>query len=94
MYKKDLAFVSAAFLVFVFPIFHRTIFWGFKISNFNNFGGFQKNKLFWGIKKLWIYFFWGGGGGGHYKIRLFLGVISIHFLAFLLPVTPLAAFLK
>ena len=28
-------------------------FFGFKILNFNIFGGFQKN-----------YFFWGGGGGG------------------------------
>ena len=30
-------------------------------------------NIFWGIKILWI-FFW-----GHYKIGLYLGVISMHF---------------
>ena len=33
-------------------------FFGFKILNFNIFGGFQKNEFFWGgMKILWI--FWG-----------------------------------
>ena len=36
-------------------IMARTIFWGFNILNFNNFGWFQKNKYFWGMKKLWIF---------------------------------------
>ena len=42
---------------------------------FNIFLGFQKNKYFWGIKILWI-FFGGGGEGVHHKIGLFLGVFS------------------
>ena len=29
---------------------------GFKIWNFNIFGGFQKNKYFLGMKILWIFF--------------------------------------
>ena len=55
-------------------------FWGFKILNFNIFGGFQKYQYFGG----------GGGGGGgmkilwiyHNKIGLVLEVISIHFRDF------------
>ena len=35
--------------------------------NFNIFGGFQKNKYFWGYEVVWIFFFFffffGGGGG-------------------------------
>ena len=46
---------------------------GFKILNFNIFGGFQKNKYFLGMKILWIFF------RGHHKIGLYLGVISMHF---------------
>ena len=38
--------------------------------------GFQKNKYFWGMKILWILF------RGHHKIRLYLGVISMHFRVF------------
>ena len=44
------------------------IFLGFKNLNFNIFGGFQKNKYFFGMKILWI-FFW-----GHHKIGLYLGL--------------------
>ena len=40
-------------------------FFGFKILNFNIFGGFQKNEYFLGgMKILWI-FYW-----GHHKIGL------------------------
>ena len=49
--------------------------WGFKILNFNIFGGFQKYHYFRGMKILWIY---------HYKTGLVLGVISIHFRFFFL----------
>ena len=38
-------------------------------------GGFRKNILL-GMKILWM-FFW-----GHYKIGLYLGVISMHFKVF------------
>ena len=31
-----------------------------------------------------IFFFFGGGGGGHHKIRLYLGVISMHLRVFFL----------
>ena len=31
-------------------------FWGFKILNFNIFGGFQKTEYFGGMKILWIFF--------------------------------------
>ena len=40
------------------------------------------------MKILWIFFFFffwgggGGGGGGHYKIGLYLEVISMHFRVF------------
>ena len=44
-----------------------SFFWG---------GGFQKNEYCLGMKILWI--FW----GGHYKISLYLGVISMHFWVF------------
>ena len=33
-------------------------------------------NMFWGMKILWIFF------GGHHKIRLYLGVISMHFRVF------------
>ena len=46
-------------------------FGGFKILNFNIFGGFQINKDFVDI-------FW-----GHHKIGLYLRVISMHFRGFL-----------
>ena len=40
-------------------------------------------NLFWGMKILWIYFsFLFLGGGGHYKIGLYLWVISMHFRVF------------
>ena len=48
-------------------------FWGFKILNFNMFGGFRNIIIFGGMKILWIY---------HYKTGLVLGVISIHFRGF------------
>ena len=51
-------------------------FWGFKMLNFNIFGGFHKMKKIWGMKILWIFFL------GHHKIGLFLGVISMHFRGF------------
>ena len=38
---------------------------------------FRKMNIFGGMKKLLIFF------GGHHKAGLFLGVISIHFRAFL-----------
>ena len=31
-------------------------FWGFKILNFNIFGGFQKMNIFGGMTILWIFF--------------------------------------
>ena len=52
------------------------LFFGFKILNFNILRGFQKNKYFWGIKILWIFF------GGHHKIGLYLWVISMYFRVF------------
>ena len=51
-------------------------FFGVKILNFNICLGFQKNKYFLGMKILWIFF------GGHHQIRLYLGVISMHFRVF------------
>ena len=51
-------------------------FFGFKILNFNIFGGFQKNEYFWGYENLWIYFW------GHPKIGLALGSISMNFRVF------------
>ena len=43
--------------------------------NINILWGFQKNKFFFGMKILWIFFC------GHHKIGLYLGVISMHFRA-------------
>ena len=40
------------------------------------FSGFQKNEYYLGMKILWIFL------GGHQKIRLYLGVISMHFWVF------------
>ena len=37
------------------------------------FSGCQKNEYFLGMKILWIFI------GGRHKIRLYLGVISMHF---------------
>ena len=48
----------------------------FKIFNFNNFGGFQKNKYFLGYKDLVDIFL------GHHKIGLYLKVISMHYRVF------------
>ena len=42
--------------------------------NFNIFGGFQKNDYFGGSEEIVDVFFW-----DHHKIRLYLGVISMHF---------------
>ena len=50
-------------------------FLGFKILNFNIFGGFQK-KYFLGYEDF-VDIFW-----GHHKIGLYLGVISMHFRVF------------
>ena len=49
---------------------------GVQNLNFNIFGVFQKIKKNWGMKILWTFF------GGHYKIGLYLGVISMHFSFF------------
>ena len=46
-------------------------FFGFKILNFNIFGGFQKNK--YGYEDF-VDIFW-----GHHKIGLYIGYISMHF---------------
>ena len=49
-------------------------FGGFKILNFNIWGGGVRNiTIFGGMKILWIY---------HFKTGLVLGVISIHFRGF------------
>ena len=54
------------------------MFWpGFKISNFNIFGGFQKKECFWVLR------FCGYFLGGHHNIGLYLGVSSMHFRSFL-----------
>ena len=45
--------------------------------NFNIFGGFQKNEYFLGYQDF-TDIIW-----GHYKIGLYLGVISMHFMSFL-----------
>ena len=49
---------------------------GFKIFNFNIFGGFQKNEEFFGHEDYVDIF------GGHHKIGIFLGVFSMHFRVF------------
>ena len=51
-------------------------FLGFKILNFNIFGGFQKDEYFWGYEDFVDFF------GGHHKIVLYLEVISMHFRVF------------
>ena len=51
-------------------------FLGFKILNLNILLGFRKINIFWGMKILSIFL------GGHHKIRLYLGVISMHFRVF------------
>ena len=51
-------------------------FLGFKILNFNIFGGFQKNKYFWGYEDFVDNY------GGHHENGLYLGVISVHFRVF------------
>ena len=43
---------------------------------FSFFSGFQKNEYFLDMKILWIFF------GRHHKIRLYLGVIPMHFWVF------------
>ena len=50
----------------------------FLVQNFEFqiFWGFQKNEYFWGYEDF-VDIFW-----GHYKIGLYLGVISIHFMVF------------
>ena len=53
-------------------------FLGVKNLNFNIFGGFQKNKYFFGYEDF-VHIF-----GGHHKIGLYLGVISMQFSFFLL----------
>ena len=37
---------------------------------------FRKLNIFWGMKILWVFL------GGHHKIRVYLGVISMHFKFF------------
>ena len=51
-------------------------FFGFRIVNFNIFGGFQKNDYFLGMK-ICGYFF-----GVITKLDYILGVISMHFRVF------------
>ena len=57
-----------------------------KILNFSILGVFQTTEYFWGYEDFVdIFFFFGGGGGvgvGHYKIGLYLEVISMHFRVF------------
>ena len=52
--------IRGSYPVGVLEYFHTYIdsdhFWGFRILNFNIFGGFQKNDYFWGMKILWILF--------------------------------------
>ena len=50
----------------------------FGVQNFKVqfFSGFQKKLIFLGMKILWIFL------GGHHKIRLYLGVIFMHFWVF------------
>ena len=51
------------------------IFFGFKILNFNVFGGFWKMNIFW--YEDFVDMFW-----GHHKIDLYLGVISVNLRVF------------
>ena len=53
-------------------------FWGFKILNFNIFGGFQKNEYFLGYEDF-VDIIWGGGSSQSWaSFRL----ISMHFRVF------------
>ena len=61
-------------------------FGGFKILKFSFFSGFQKNEYFLGMKILWIFV------GGHRKIKLYLGVISMHFGVFKVKVQNVGIF--
>ena len=51
------------------PYFHAYVgsgyFWGFKILNFNIFGGFQNTEYFWGYEDF-VDIFW-----GHHKIGVY-----------------------
>ena len=47
------------------------LFLGFKILNFNIYGGFQKTKYFWGYEDF-VDIFW-----SHHEIGLYLEVISM-----------------
>ena len=51
-------------------------FLGFKILKFRFISGFQTNEYFLGMNILWIFL------GGHHKMRLYIGVISMHFWVF------------
>ena len=54
-------------------------FWGFKILNFNIFGGGggQKNEYFGGYKDFVDIF-----GGSYHKVGIVLGIISMYFMVF------------
>ena len=54
----------------------RGLFFGVQNFKVQLFSGFQKNEYFLGMKILWIFF------GDHHKIRLYLGVNSMHFWVF------------
>ena len=62
----------------IFSYIHRlgSFFWSSKFLNFNIFGGFQKNKYFWGYEDFIDIL------GGHHKIGLYLEVISMHLRVF------------
>ena len=68
--------VGCGTLIFSY-IRRRGSFFGFKILKFSFLGSFQKNEYFLGMKILWIFL------GGHHKIRLYLGVNSMHFWVFI-----------
>ena len=58
------------------------LFLGFKILNFNIFGGFRKLNIFWGMKLLWI-FFWGSSQNWTIKVQTggyFLGCSNFKYL--------------
>ena len=44
---------------------------GFKILNFNDFWGFQKNEYFWGCEDFVNIFWWTGFRGNLYAFQLF-----------------------
>ena len=58
-------------------------FFGFKILNFNIFGGFRNMIIFWGMEILWIY---------PHKTGLVLRGNSIHFRVFLRSMCPMGIF--